>query len=165
MMKAAVYYKFGEPIRIENIPRPSAITVAREIQQQQQQQQQKSVVSSSVTEDNDDGTVAVIKVMATGVCRSDWHGWKGHDNDIIQHGLPFVPGHEVSGIIVELANSSTSTSHKDDDNNNNNNNIQRHRRHIKMMIIIIIIIIIYRDIDVDKDGNYKLGIVLLYHLY
>lgn len=38
----------------------------------------------------------VIKVMATGVCRSDWHGWMGHDPDII---LPHVPGHECAGII------------------------------------------------------------------
>lgn len=39
---------------------------------------------------------------ATGVCRSDWHGWRGHDGDIIQHGLPFVPGHEASGIVVAI---------------------------------------------------------------
>ena len=24
----------------------------------------------------------VIEVKATGVCRSDWHGWMGHDPDI-----------------------------------------------------------------------------------
>jgi alcohol dehydrogenase len=33
-----------------------------------------------------------IKVMATGLCRSDWHGWQGHDSDIKE--LPHVPGHE-----------------------------------------------------------------------
>lgn len=38
----------------------------------------------------------VIKVKATGVCRSDWHGWMGHDPDIE---LPHVPGHEFAGII------------------------------------------------------------------
>jgi alcohol dehydrogenase len=38
----------------------------------------------------------VVKVMATGVCRSDWHGWVGHDPDIR---LPHVPGHELAGII------------------------------------------------------------------
>ncbi len=38
----------------------------------------------------------VVKVMATGVCRSDWHGWVGHDLDIE---LPHVPGHELAGII------------------------------------------------------------------
>lgn len=41
-------------------------------------------------------------MKATGVCRSDWHGWKGHDSDIMEHGLPFVPGHEVSGVVVEV---------------------------------------------------------------
>ncbi|SEO15019.1 hypothetical protein [Palleronia pelagia] len=24
----------------------------------------------------------VLKVEATGVCRSDWYGWMGHDSDI-----------------------------------------------------------------------------------
>ena len=40
---------------------------------------------------------AVLKVEATGVCRSDWHGWMGHDPDIV---LPHVPGHELAGTIV-----------------------------------------------------------------
>jgi alcohol dehydrogenase len=31
----------------------------------------------------------VVRVGATGVCRSDWHGWQGHDSDIV---LPHVPG-------------------------------------------------------------------------
>ncbi len=39
----------------------------------------------------------VIKVMATGLCLSDWHGWMGHDPDIR---LPHVPGHELAGIIT-----------------------------------------------------------------
>ncbi len=39
----------------------------------------------------------VIKVEATGLCRSDHHGWLGHDSDI--H-LPHVPGHELAGTIV-----------------------------------------------------------------
>lgn len=39
----------------------------------------------------------VIKVGATGLCRSDWHGWKGHDPDIR---LPHVPGHELAGKVV-----------------------------------------------------------------
>lgn len=39
----------------------------------------------------------VIKVEATGLCRSDWHGWMGHDPDIR---LPHVPGHELAGIIA-----------------------------------------------------------------
>jgi alcohol dehydrogenase len=41
----------------------------------------------------------VIKVEATGVCRSDWHGWMGHDSDI---DLPHVPGHELAGVIAEV---------------------------------------------------------------
>jgi alcohol dehydrogenase len=40
----------------------------------------------------------VIRVKATGLCRSDWHGWMGHDPDVR---LPHVPGHELSGIIEE----------------------------------------------------------------
>lgn len=38
----------------------------------------------------------VVRVGATGVCRSDWHGWQGHDPDIT---LPHVPGHELAGVI------------------------------------------------------------------
>lgn len=38
----------------------------------------------------------VIEVKATGLCRSDWHGWMGHDPDII---LPHVPGHEFAGVV------------------------------------------------------------------
>jgi alcohol dehydrogenase len=37
----------------------------------------------------------VIEVRATGLCRSDWHGWQGHDSDITE--LPHVPGHELAG--------------------------------------------------------------------
>lgn len=39
----------------------------------------------------------VIDVKATGLCRSDWHGWKGHDPDIR---LPHVPGHEFAGVVA-----------------------------------------------------------------
>jgi alcohol dehydrogenase len=46
----------------------------------------------------------VIKVMATGVCRSDWHGWLGHDPDIR---LPHVPGHELAGIIEAVGSAVT----------------------------------------------------------
>jgi alcohol dehydrogenase len=41
----------------------------------------------------------VIEVKAAGLCRSDWHGWKGHDPDI--H-LPHVPGHEFAGVIAAV---------------------------------------------------------------
>jgi D-arabinose 1-dehydrogenase-like Zn-dependent alcohol dehydrogenase len=39
---------------------------------------------------------ALIEVHATGVCRSDWHAWQGHDP--VQ--LPHVPGHEFAGTVV-----------------------------------------------------------------
>ncbi|PWL38478.1 alcohol dehydrogenase [Flagellimonas aquimarina] len=41
----------------------------------------------------------ILKTEATGICRSDWHGWMGHDPDIV---LPHVPGHELSGTIAAL---------------------------------------------------------------
>jgi alcohol dehydrogenase len=72
-MKAAIYRKFGGRIRIEEVPFP---------------------------ETPNDGVV--VEVKATGVCRSDFHGWKGHDSDIRDHGLPFCPGHELSGIVVRI---------------------------------------------------------------
>ncbi|MGJ6962117.1 alcohol dehydrogenase catalytic domain-containing protein [Streptosporangium sp. G11] len=40
---------------------------------------------------------AVIRVEATGLCRSDWHGWQGHDPDI--RAFPHVPGHEFAGVV------------------------------------------------------------------
>ena len=72
-MRAAVYHSFGGPISVESVPRPKV----------------------------PDGGV-VLEVKATGVCRSDWHGWKGHDSDIADHGLPFIPGHELSGVVSEV---------------------------------------------------------------
>ena len=44
-----------------------------------------------------DGGV-VVEVRATGLCRSDWHAWAGHD----QIELPHVPGHEFSGVVAEI---------------------------------------------------------------
>ena len=41
----------------------------------------------------------VVRVVATGMCRSDWHGWAGHDDDI---SFPHVPGHELAGEVVEI---------------------------------------------------------------
>jgi D-arabinose 1-dehydrogenase-like Zn-dependent alcohol dehydrogenase len=40
----------------------------------------------------------VVRVAATGVCRSDWHAWKGHD----PVELPHVPGHELAGTVLEV---------------------------------------------------------------
>ncbi|MEQ6292259.1 zinc-dependent alcohol dehydrogenase family protein [Vogesella sp. GCM10023246] len=66
-MKAVVYESFADPPQLTTVPDPTP----------------------------ESGGV-VIKVMATGVCRSDWHGWVGHDPDIR---LPHVPGHEFSGVV------------------------------------------------------------------
>ena len=46
-----------------------------------------------------DSAGVVVQVMASGVCRSDWHGWRGHDPDIV---LPHVPGHEFAGVVVAV---------------------------------------------------------------
>jgi len=69
-LKAIIYSKFKGELKIENVPKPT-------------------VTSHGV----------VIKVTATGLCRSDWHGWMGHDPDIV---LPHVPGHELAGVISEV---------------------------------------------------------------
>ena len=52
----------------------------------------RTVADPSPSEDG-----VVIAVGATGLCRSDWHGWMGHDPDIR---LPHVPGHELAGKVV-----------------------------------------------------------------
>ena len=69
-MKAALYDTFQSPLRIEQVPDPTPPP----------------------------GGV-VIRVGATGLCRSDWHGWMGHDPDIR---LPHVPGHELAGTIAAV---------------------------------------------------------------
>ncbi len=46
-----------------------------------------------------DPSGVVVAVEASGLCRSDWHGWQGHDADIT---LPHVPGHELAGTVVAL---------------------------------------------------------------
>src|SRR5262249_19847458 len=45
-----------------------------------------------------DGVVVEVKV--SGLCRSDWHGWQGHDADI--RNLPHIPGHEFAGVIAAV---------------------------------------------------------------
>ncbi|KAB0642049.1 zinc-dependent alcohol dehydrogenase family protein [Burkholderia latens] len=74
-MKAVVYEAFGAAPRLMNVDDPAPAP---------------------------DGVV--IEVKATGVCRSDWHGWMGHDPDIV---LPHVPGHELAGIVVAAGASVT----------------------------------------------------------
>jgi len=69
-MRAAVYEEFGKPLTIQNIADPTP--------------QNNGVV---------------IRVKANGLCRSDWHGWMGHDPDII---LPHVPGHELAGVVESV---------------------------------------------------------------
>lgn len=68
-MKAVVYEECQKVPTVKNVPDPTP---------------------------SDDGVV--IKVAATGVCRSDWHAWMGHaDCD-----LPHVPGHEFAGTIEAI---------------------------------------------------------------
>ena len=40
----------------------------------------------------------VVRVVATGMCRSDWHAWAGHDDVVFPH----VPGHELAGVVAEV---------------------------------------------------------------
>jgi alcohol dehydrogenase len=69
-MKAAVFEEFCQPLTIQNVPDPVPPA---------------------------DGVV--IRLMANGICRSDWHGWMGHDSDVR---LPHVPGHELAGVVDEV---------------------------------------------------------------
>ena len=69
-MKAAIYRQFQGPISVEILADPTPAP---------------------------DGVVVAVK--ANGVCRSDWHGWMGHDSDIR---LPHVPGHELAGVIAAV---------------------------------------------------------------
>lgn len=69
-MRAAVYERFQGAITIQNVTDPTP---------------------------NNHGVI--IKVKANGLCRSDWHGWMGHDKDIT---LPHVPGHELAGTIEAI---------------------------------------------------------------
>lgn len=67
-MRALHYETFGGPVTLRHLPDPVPAP---------------------------DGVVIAVK--ASGMCRSDWHGWMGHDPDIR---LPHVPGHELAGEIV-----------------------------------------------------------------
>jgi D-arabinose 1-dehydrogenase-like Zn-dependent alcohol dehydrogenase len=42
---------------------------------------------------------AVVRVEATGLCRSDLHAVLGHDPDVV---LPHVPGHEFAGVVARV---------------------------------------------------------------
>ena len=41
----------------------------------------------------------VLRLLATGICRSDWHVWEGADPDVE---LPHIPGHEFCGEVVAV---------------------------------------------------------------
>ena len=69
-MNAAIYRQYRGRIVIETLPDPE------------------------LTPDG-----VVLRVEANGICRSDWHGWVGHDPDIV---LPHVPGHEIAGVVEEV---------------------------------------------------------------
>ena len=69
-MKALVFESFGQAPKVAQVPEPD--TPEQGI---------------------------LLEVKASGICRSDWHGWMGHDPDIV---LPHVPGHEFAGIIREV---------------------------------------------------------------
>lgn len=69
-MKAARISQWRAPLEIVDLPSPSA----------------------------GEGAV-VLKVLACGVCRSDWHAWVGADPDV---SLPHVPGHEFCGEVIEV---------------------------------------------------------------
>ncbi|BCH26618.1 zinc-dependent alcohol dehydrogenase family protein [Mesorhizobium sp. L-8-3] len=56
-------------------------------------------VIRTVPDPEPDAAGVVVKVEATGLCRSDWHGWMGHDADIV---LPHVPGHELAGTVMSV---------------------------------------------------------------
>jgi D-arabinose 1-dehydrogenase-like Zn-dependent alcohol dehydrogenase len=67
-VRAVVYDAFGQMPTVETVPDPAAAVHG-----------------------------AVVRVDATGLCRSDWHGWMGHDPDIRR--FPHVPGHELVGVV------------------------------------------------------------------
>lgn len=69
-MKAVIYEAFHAPPQLKNVPDPNPETHG-----------------------------VVVQVKATGVCRSDWHGWVGHDADIHP---PHVPGHELAGVVAAV---------------------------------------------------------------
>lgn len=74
-MRAMVYDRFGGPVEVRDVPDLIAPPGG-----------------------------AVIRVGASGLCRSDWHAWAGHDDTV--H-LPHVPGHEFAGTIASLGDGVT----------------------------------------------------------
>jgi D-arabinose 1-dehydrogenase-like Zn-dependent alcohol dehydrogenase len=63
-------------------------------------------VTPSLTEVADPACPAdgvIIAVGATGVCRSDWHAWQGHDPVV----LPHIGGHELAGVVAQAGSAVT----------------------------------------------------------
>lgn len=75
-MKALAFDEFHGPLTVRDLPDPVASPDA-----------------------------VVIRVTAAGLCRSDWHGWSGHDSDIVA--FPHVPGHEFAGVIESVGEAVT----------------------------------------------------------
>jgi alcohol dehydrogenase len=69
-VRAVVVETFGAPARVQHVPDPQPAPRG-----------------------------VVVRVEATGLCRSDWHAWRGHDTDVV---LPHVPGHELAGTVVAV---------------------------------------------------------------
>lgn len=59
------------------------------------------LVVDEVADPETRGDGVVLRVEATGVCRSDWHSWMGHED---LPGLPHVPGHEMAGVVASVGN-------------------------------------------------------------
>ncbi|WP_342371633.1 alcohol dehydrogenase catalytic domain-containing protein [Propioniciclava soli] len=64
-----------------------------------------SIIVSDIAEPTPPPRGVVVAVEAAGLCRSDWHGWQGHDADIAA--FPHVPGHEFAGRIAALGDGVT----------------------------------------------------------
>jgi alcohol dehydrogenase len=58
-----------------------------------------SVDVRSVADPTPSSAGVVVEVHSTGLCRSDWHAWAGHDEGVQ---LPHVPGHELVGVIAAV---------------------------------------------------------------
>jgi D-arabinose 1-dehydrogenase-like Zn-dependent alcohol dehydrogenase len=69
-VRALVFDRFAGPLEVRDVPAPEPAPAG-----------------------------VVVRVGATGVCRSDWHGWQGHDPDVR---LPHVPGHELAGTVEAM---------------------------------------------------------------
>lgn len=69
-MRAAIFTEFRGPLTVRDVPVPRPGVDA-----------------------------AIVAVRACGICRSDWHGWMGHDTDVRP---PHVPGHEFAGVVAAI---------------------------------------------------------------